>query len=136
MANNAVAAAAIEALLGRALQGEVCDRELQLFGPPRSLLQLRAVPLAEGRGGAAVFVVDVSEIRRVESVRRDFVANVSHELKTPIGAMELLAETIAAESDPAVTRPLAERMEAAMAIARGRIEDGVNGLSSPLALAG
>jgi two-component system sensor histidine kinase SenX3 len=108
--SEAVAAAAIEALLGRALHGEACERELQLFGPPRALLQLRAVPLADGRGGAAVFVVDVSEIRRVESVRRDFVANVSHELKTPIGAMELLAETIASEPDPAVTGRLAARM--------------------------
>ena len=53
---------------------------------------------------------DVSEIHRVESVRRDFVANVSHELKTPIGALEILAETLASESDPAVTRPLADRM--------------------------
>jgi len=52
------------------------------------LLHLRAVPLAEGRGGAAVFVDDISEIKRIESVRRDFVANVSHELKTPIGALE------------------------------------------------
>jgi len=43
-------------------------------------------------------------------VRRDFVANVSHELKTPIGALEVLAETLATETDPAVSRPLAERM--------------------------
>ncbi len=53
---------------------------------------------------------DVSEIHRVENLRRDFVANVSHELKTPIGALEILAETLASESDPAVTRPLAERL--------------------------
>jgi two-component system sensor histidine kinase SenX3 len=38
------------------------------------------------------------------------VANVSHELKTPIGALEVLAETLAGEDDPAVTRPLAERI--------------------------
>ena len=42
---------------------------------------------------------DISESRRVESVRRDFVANVSHELKTPIGALALLAETMAASED-------------------------------------
>src|SRR3954470_6908758 len=107
---EAVAAAAIEALLDQARRGEAVERDLQLFGPPRAQLHLRAVPLAGGRRGAAVFVDDVSEIKRVESVRRDFVANVSHELKTPIGALELLAETIAAESDPAVTQPLAERM--------------------------
>jgi two-component system sensor histidine kinase SenX3 len=55
-------------------------------------------------------VADVSEVHRIESVRRDFVANVSHELKTPIGALEVLAETLVAESDPAVTRPLADRI--------------------------
>ena len=43
---------------------------------------------------------DVSEMHRVESVRRDFVANVSHELKTPIGALEVLAETLAARGRP------------------------------------
>ena len=66
------------------------------------MLHLRAFPLFDGDAplGAAVFVYDVSEIHRVESVRRDFVANVSHELKTPIGALEVLAETLAAESDP------------------------------------
>jgi two-component system sensor histidine kinase SenX3 len=126
--SDAVAAAAIDALLEQALRGEACARELQLFGPPRALLHLRAVPLAGGREGAAVFVEDVSELHRVESVRRDFVANVSHELKTPIGALELLAETIAAESDPAVTRPLAERM-VKEAERLGRIVDDLLDLS-------
>jgi two-component system sensor histidine kinase SenX3 len=56
------------------------------------------------------------------------VANVSHELKTPIGALELLAETIAAESDPAVTRPLAERM-VKEAERLGRIVDDLLDLS-------
>ena len=125
--SDAVAAAAIDALLEQALRGAACERDLQLFGPPRVLLHLRAVPLAN-RQGAAVFVEDVSEIHRVESVRRDFVANVSHELKTPIGAMELLAETIAAESDPEVTRPLAERM-AKEAERLGRIVDDLLDLS-------
>ena len=109
---DAVAAGAIAELLERARTGTKCIRELQLFGPPRSVLQIEAIPVVtEGElVGAAAFVYDVSEIHRVESVRRDFVANVSHELKTPIGALEILADTLASESDPAVTRPLAERM--------------------------
>ena len=98
--------------ISRALLGEACERELQLFGPPRAVVHLSAMPIgdAERRLGVAALVADVSEVHRIESVRRDFVANVSHELKTPIGALEVLAETLAAEDDPAVTRPLAERI--------------------------
>ncbi|MCJ7671739.1 MAG: ATP-binding protein, partial [Acidimicrobiia bacterium] len=60
--------------------------------------------------GATALVEDVTELRRVESVRRDFVANVSHELKTPIGALTLLAETIAAADDPESARGLFDQM--------------------------
>jgi two-component system sensor histidine kinase SenX3 len=109
---DAVAAGAIGELLDSARLGEACGRELRLFGPPRAVLEIEAIPLfVDGElAGAAAFVYDVSEIHRVESVRRDFVANVSHELKTPIGALELLAETLASETDPGATRPLAELM--------------------------
>jgi two-component system, OmpR family, sensor histidine kinase SenX3 len=111
---DALVEEAINELLGRARGGERGERELQLFGPPREVLQLRALPLrADGRvAGAVAFVRDVSEARRVESVRRDFVANVSHELKTPIGALALLAETMAATPDDStVLRQLAERVQ-------------------------
>jgi len=127
---DAVVAGAISMLLDEARQGTAWERELSLFGPPRAVLQLHAAPLDDGDRilGAACFVYDVSEIHRVESVRRDFVANVSHELKTPIGALEVLAETLAAESDPAVTRPLADRM-VKEAERLGRIVDDLLNLS-------
>jgi two-component system sensor histidine kinase SenX3 len=128
---DAVAESAIAALLEQARRdGAACERELRLFGPPRAVFRLRALPLWHDDEllGAAAFVQDVSESRRVESVRRDFVANVSHELKTPIGALELLAETLASESDPAVTRPLAERM-AREAERLGRLVDDLLDLS-------
>ncbi len=104
---------AVRALLEPALRGERAERELQLFGPPREVLQVRAGPLYRGDRiiGAAAFVRDVSELRRVESVRRDFVANVSHELKTPIGALALLAETMAAGDDSPVNTQLADRVQ-------------------------
>jgi len=109
---DALAEEVIAELLARARAGEPGERELQLFGPPREVLQVRALPLRHGASivGAAAFVHDLSEARRVESVRRDFVANVSHELKTPIGALALLSETMAAETDSAVLHQLAERM--------------------------
>ena len=127
---DAVVEATMGRLLDRACSGEACEQELQVFGPPRAVLQLRALPLFEDerRIGAAVFVHDISEIHRVESVRRDFVANVSHELKTPIGAVGLLAETLVSESDPGVIGPLAERI-VKEAERLGRIVDDLLDLS-------
>ena len=110
---DALAEHAIETLLESARAGEVGEQELALFGPPREVLQLSAVPLRDADGrvmGAAAFVRDITEARRVESVRRDFVANVSHELKTPVGALALLAETITSSDDPEVTQQLSGRM--------------------------
>jgi two-component system sensor histidine kinase SenX3 len=103
---------AIAELVQVALTGHSSERELQLYGPPRQVLQLRAFPLRRDGEivGAVAFTRDISEARRVESVRRDFVANVSHELKTPIGALGLLAETMAATDDVAVVQRLAERV--------------------------
>ncbi len=68
---------------------------------------IAATPLPDG---ALVVVDDISERRRLEATRRDFVANISHELKTPVGAMGLLAETLLAEDDRQVASRLAERI--------------------------
>src|SRR5579871_696174 len=86
---------------------------LELYGPPRRTLLIRAIPLREdGRLlGAVAVIEDVSERRRLEAVRRDFVANVSHELKSPVGALGILAEAMQLEDEPAVSRRLAERMQ-------------------------
>ncbi|WP_083419169.1 ATP-binding protein [Pseudofrankia sp. BMG5.36] len=73
-------------------------------------VRARTRPLG-GRGHIAVILDDVTESRRVEAVRRDFVANVSHELKTPVGALHLLAEAVqAASEDPVAVRRFADRM--------------------------
>jgi two-component system sensor histidine kinase SenX3 len=111
--SDALVEDAIRELLRPALNGKRGERELQLFGPPREVVQVRAAPLRRGAAliGAVAFVRDVSELRRVESVRRDFVANVSHELKTPIGALALLAETMAAGDDSPVNSQLADRVQ-------------------------
>jgi two-component system sensor histidine kinase SenX3 len=109
---DAVTADAIWELLDRSLRGLEGERELRLFGPPRRVLHVRAVPLDDGTRpiGGAAFLRDVSEARRIENMRRDFVANVSHELKTPIGALGLLAETMAGEEDAEMLRRLAGRV--------------------------
>jgi len=119
---EALAEQAIGDLLkAAALDGEPHTRTVDLYGPPRRNLQISAVPLSDGShsvGGVAV-IEDVSDRKRLEAVRRDFVANVSHELKTPVGALGLLAETLADEEDAAVIRRLAYRMQAeAMRVGR------------------
>jgi two-component system sensor histidine kinase SenX3 len=121
---------ALRTLLAPALRGERSQRELQLFGPPREVLLVRTAPLWRRNRviGAVAFVRDVSELRRVESVRRDFVANVSHELKTPIGALSLLAETMAVGDDSPVNTQLADRVQRE-ANRLGRIVDDLLDLS-------
>ena len=63
-------------------------------------MHLRAVALGRRRY-VAVEAADVTESHRLARVRRDFVANVSHELKTPIGALQLLAEALLDATEPA-----------------------------------
>ena len=78
-------------------------------------LAVTGVPLPEVDGrvyGVCLLLADVSEQRRLEAVRRDFVANVSHELKTPVGALTLLAEAIQdAADEPAAVARFAGRIQ-------------------------
>lgn len=65
----------------------------------------------QDRRFAVVFVDDQSEQARMEASRRDFVANVSHELKTPVGAMSLLAEALLSSADdPETVRRFGEKV--------------------------
>ncbi|HWH31427.1 MAG TPA: ATP-binding protein [Egibacteraceae bacterium] len=75
-------------------------------------LSARAVVMAEGE--VALVVTDQTEARRVEAVRRDFVVNASHELKTPVATMQVLAETLemALSRDPATAAGMAQRLRA------------------------
>ena len=103
---------AVEAALGRALAGSDHEETLDLYSPTRHTLEIKAFPLGRGEvpTGAVALVDDVSELRRLEAVRRDFVANLSHELKTPLGALSLLAETLDGEEDPDVVTRLTSRL--------------------------
>ena len=105
--------AAIRELLAAAVRGERGDREVELFGPPRRTLLVHALPLADDGGralGAIAIIDDITEQQRIDAIRRDFVANISHELKTPIGALVVLADALVDEEDPGVIRRLAARM--------------------------
>jgi signal transduction histidine kinase len=109
---DALAAQAVTELLEDAWHEGTAERTLDLYGPPRRTLQVRARQIDDGRRplGVIALIEDISERRRLEEIRRDFVANVSHELKTPIGALGLLAETLIAEPDADVAQRLAGRI--------------------------
>jgi len=85
------------------------DLPIGRLGREPIALAVTAVPLPgpdDRVAAVCLLLADVSEQRRLEAVRRDFVANVSHELKTPVGALTLLAEAIqdAADDRDAVAR--------------------------------
>ena len=92
--------------------GQIRETELVIARPgggtPRTVTA-RVAPLTSRL--VLVLVEDRTRERRVESVRRDFVANVSHELKTPVGAIRLLAEAVQeAADDPEAVHRFAGRM--------------------------
>src|ERR1044072_7502385 len=91
--------------------------ELPRAGPRRGggrgealAVPARVAPL--GSRLVLLLVEDLTEARRIEAVRRDFVANVSHELKTPVGALSLLSEAVMdASDDPEAVQRFAGRMQ-------------------------
>jgi two-component system sensor histidine kinase SenX3 len=91
-----------------ALPGDLVGSGPRLVGVHGVRLESGTVP---DPGPVALVLQDVSEARRLEAVRRDFVANVGHELKTPVGALALLAEAIeGAADDPETVQRFAGRM--------------------------
>lgn len=89
----------IQAFARHALQSEsTLDKEISIFGSPHRELKLQGVPLRAaslpGRSGAVIVFYDVSRLRKLEEHRKEFVANVSHELKTPLTSLRGYLETL------------------------------------------
>jgi two-component system phosphate regulon sensor histidine kinase PhoR len=84
------------------------EDDLVLRGPRDRTIRLRGTALRDmsGEGGAVIVLNDVTDVQRLENVRRDFVANVSHELKTPIASIKGFVETLldGAADDPVDNR--------------------------------
>jgi two-component system phosphate regulon sensor histidine kinase PhoR len=89
----------LEALVDEALaSNRGGSREIRFFKPEEIFLRVNAVPyrVASGERQAVLVFHDVTEIHRLENVRREFVANVSHELKTPLTSLQGFIETLLA----------------------------------------
>ncbi|HYV02670.1 MAG TPA: ATP-binding protein [Actinomycetota bacterium] len=100
-----------EAAREAAAGGAAVGVEVETGSPSR---WTRATAIPVGDDGSALLVLrDVTEAKRLEAVRRDFVANASHELKTPAASIQAAGETIrsAAHDDPAVIPRFAEQLE-------------------------
>jgi two-component system, OmpR family, sensor histidine kinase SenX3 len=102
-----------ELLQAVAESGRAQEQEVEVFTPTQRTIALMAIPLDrdEDHLGIAVFAEDHTPRSRVDEIRRDFVANASHELKTPLGALRLLAEALIATSDPSLQTSLSERIQ-------------------------
>lgn len=91
----------VAAVNGVMEEGEAQDMEMSLRrsfdGVGKIILSVRIAPISGDR--TLVLFFDTTEAKRLEETRRDFVANISHELKTPVGAIGLLSETIQGVAD-------------------------------------
>jgi len=84
------------------------------IGPQHLFLQVVAIPLKTALPGSTMILFqDLTQLRRLETVRRDFISNVSHELRTPLASLKALAETLqeGALDDPPAARRFILRME-------------------------
>jgi two-component system phosphate regulon sensor histidine kinase PhoR len=104
----------LQGFVAEALRADaVLERDIALHGDESRFLQAHGAPVRDAAGlriGAVVVLNDVTRLRRLETVRRDFVANVSHELKTPVTSIKGFLETLlhGAIDDPANARRFVE----------------------------
>jgi two-component system sensor histidine kinase SenX3 len=126
---DALVEAAITELQELGTHGHAHQRTVSLMGPPPRTLVLDVRPVVDG---SIITIVDVSDERRVEALRRDFVANISHELRTPVGALAVLAETLLDETRVlASTEAVTERQGESLAVI-GRLAGRMQGEATRL----
>jgi two-component system sensor histidine kinase SenX3 len=99
---------AVSGMIRTAVQHEIQQRRFETSGTPSRVFDLRTQWIAGERILATI--EDVTEQSRIDTVRTDFVANLSHELKTPIGGIAALADTMIGETDQAVIERLTARI--------------------------
>jgi two-component system phosphate regulon sensor histidine kinase PhoR len=96
-------------------QHEPVQQEISLHAPGERILSVNAMPVDYGQGQTGVLAAlhDVTELRKLENVRREFVANVSHELKTPLTSIKGYVETLldGAMNDPKHSKDFLETIQ-------------------------
>ena len=93
----------INALVAQTLtEGKSTFKEMPLYLPTATEVLLRVWPLRSTSSGAVAIIQDLTESKRLEKVRRDFVANASHELRTPIANIRAMVETLSVDPDDRV----------------------------------
>jgi two-component system sensor histidine kinase SenX3 len=95
----------LTSIIDEAVAGRNTARVVELQGPPKTWLAINADSIPGG--GAVAMIQDIGERVRIDAMRTDFVTNISHELKTPVGAVAVLAEALIDETDPEVIKRLA-----------------------------
>ena len=141
----------LKQFVSRALEStEPTEGEFIAYDQDQRILQMHGTVLRDSQGqgiGAVVVMNDVTRLRRLEQVRRDFVANVSHELRTPITSIKGFVETLldGALQDPedarhflSIVAKQADRLNAILAdlLTLSRIEEGQGQISIQLAASG
>ncbi len=122
---EAMVAKTIDDLLRRARSGERVSAVVDLRAGSRRSYEVEARPVErDGETlGAVALVHDTTELLRTESIRRDFIANVSHELKTPIGALSLLVDSLETSNEPQMRERLTQRMQVEVRRVADTIDD-------------
>ena len=105
----------INDLVSVALEAEAVREATIEHRPTRRILANRAFPIHDGGGvvGVLLAVQDITELRRLEQVRQEFVTNISHELRTPMASIKAMVETLeeGAINDPAVAPDFMRRID-------------------------
>jgi two-component system sensor histidine kinase SenX3 len=109
---DALVAKALSEALSIANNGVEAKKTVTLTGPPSKVIEVKAIPISEPALsiGAVALIEDQTAAARIDRVRRDFIANLTHELRTPIAAIGLLAETLRGEEEQVVLDSLTQKI--------------------------